>query len=574
MNRKTSRGGEFLVNDIDCRDVFTPEDFTDEHRQIAETTRQFVANEILPINGEIEAKNFALLVEKLKECAELGLMMIDVPEEYGGLELDKVTSMLVMEQMAFARNFGLSYMVQTGIGMLPLVFYGSARQKDQYLGKLFRAEMIGAYCLTEPGAGSDALGAKTTAVLSGDGSHYIVSGTKQFSSNAGFADLLTIFAKVDKVHFTAFLVERGFAGLAFGPEEKKMGMHGSSTRQVILDNVRVPVDNVLGEVGRGHKIAFNVLNIGRFKLGAFCVGQGKYALSEGARYANERRQFDVPISSFGAIREKLADVTAMTFASESVVYRLAGMIDDRLATLEKGGENYYLDYLKGVEEYAAECALTKVFCSEAAATSIDEMLQVHGGYGYIAEYPIEQLYRDERVQRIYEGTNEINRLLIPNLLIRKGIGRETLGQVPEVDATRDFAAEKTLIRAMKETCLALTGQSTTRFGAELAAEQEILLTLANAAIAIFALESTVLRAEKACAAATERKRELYRAVVTQCSFTARQQFINAAEKCASFLGDDTALAALAGVSSYRAQGLLAAKRLVAEATSQAEKYIF
>lgn len=574
MQRKTGSGGEFLVQDIDCREVFTPEDFTDEHRQIAETTEQFVAKEILPVNGEIEAKNFALVVQKLKECAELGLMMIDVPEEYGGLELDKATSMLVMERMAFAKNFGLSYMVQTGIGMLPLVFYGSARQKDRYLGKLTRAELIGAYCLTEPGSGSDALGAKTTATLSGDGSHYILSGTKQFSSNAGFADLFTIFARVDKVHFTAFLVERGYAGLGFGPEEKKMGMHGSSTRQVILDNVRVPVENVLGEVGRGHKIAFNVLNIGRFKLGAFCVGQGKYALAEGARYANERRQFDVPISSFGAIREKLADVTAMTFASESVVYRLAGLIDDRLATLEKGGENYYLEYLKGIEEYAAECALAKVFCSEAAARSIDEMLQVHGGYGYIAEYPIEQLYRDERVQRIYEGTNEINRLLIPNLLIRKGIGGKSLDPAPEAGATGDFAAEKRLIRAMKETFPELTAHAIKRFGAEVAAEQEILLALADAAIQVFALESSVLRAEKASAAATEKKRELYRAVVTLCSFAARRQFIDAAERCASFLGDDPSLAAMAGVSSYRAGGLLAAKRLLAEATSQAEKYIF
>ncbi len=574
MNRKTGSGGEFLVRDIDCREVFTPEDFTDEHRQIAETTEQFVAGEILPVNGEIESKNFDLLVQKLKECAELGLMMIDAPEEYGGLELDKATSMLVMERMAFAKNFGLTYMVQTGIGMLPLVFYGSGRQKDRYLGKLLRAEMIGAYCLTEPDSGSDALGAKTTATLSGDGSHFILSGTKQFSSNAGFADLFTIFAKVDKAHFTAFLVERGFAGLAFGPEEKKMGMHGSSTRQVILDDVRVPVENVLGEVGRGHKIAFNVLNIGRFKLGAFCVGQGKYALAEGARYANERRQFGVPISSFGAIREKLADVTAMTFASESVVYRLAGLIDDRLATLEKGVENYYLDCLKGIEEYAAECALAKVFCSEAAARSIDEMLQVHGGYGYIAEYPIEQLYRDERVQRIYEGTNEINRLLIPNLLIRKGINGKSLDPAPEAGATGDFAAEKRLIRAMKETCRALTGHIIKRFGADVAAEQEILLALADAAIQIFALESPVLRAEKASAAATKKKREMYRAVVTLCSFAARRQFIDAAEKCASFLGDDTSLAAMAGVSSYRAGGLLAAKRLIAEATSQAEKYIF
>jgi alkylation response protein AidB-like acyl-CoA dehydrogenase len=574
MAHTICNGGEYLVKDIDCRDVFTPEDFSDEHKQIADTTEQFVTGEIMPINGEIEAKDFELVVEKLKQCAELGLMMIDAPEQYGGLELDKATSMLVMERMAFARNFGLSYMVHTGIGMLPLIYYGTAEQKERYLGRLIKAEMIGAYCLTEPGSGSDALGAKTTATLSGDGRHYLLSGTKQFSSNAGFADLFTIFAKVDKVHFTAFLVERTAAGLSFGPEEKKMGMHGSSTRQVILDNVRVPVENLLGEVGKGHKIAFNVLNVGRLKLGAFCVGQEKYALSEGARYANERRQFNVPISSFGAIREKLADVTAMTFASEAVVYRLAGLIDDRLATIAKGTENYYVDYQKGIEEYAAECALAKVFCSEAAARSIDEMLQVHGGYGYIAEYPIEQLYRDERVQRIYEGTNEINRILIPGLLIRKGIGGKALDPAFEAAAIGDFAAEKQLLRGMKRTCLALTDRIVELFGAGAAGEQEILLALADAAIQIFALESAVLRAEKASAAVTEKKQELYRAVVTLCTFTARQQFCNAAEKCAVFIGDDTPLAAMAAVTAYKPGGLLAAKRLIADATSQAEKYIF
>jgi len=574
MARKIYNGGEYLVQNINCRDVFTPEDFTDEHKQIAETIEQFVAGEILPINEAIESKNFDLVVQKLKECAELGLMMIDTPELYGGLELDKATSMLVMEKMAFARNFGLSYMVHTGIGMLPLVFYGTARQKDRYLRKLIHAEMIGAYCLTEPGSGSDALGAKTTAMLSADGSHYVLSGTKQFCSNAGFADLFTVFAKVDKVHFTAFLVERIFAGLEFGPEEKKMGMHGSSTRQVILDNVRVPVENVLGEVGKGHKIAFNVLNVGRFKLGAFCVGQEKYALSEGARYANERQQFNVLISSFGAIREKLADVTAMTFASEAFVYRLAGLLDDRLATIDKGIENYYTLYLKGIEEYAAECALTKVFCSESAAKSIDEMLQVHGGYGYIAEYPIEQLYRDERVQRIYEGTNEINRILIPSLLIRKEIGGKALGPGFEIAETGDFAAEKHLLQGMKRTYLALTDHIVKVFGPGITGEQEILLALADTAIQIFGLESAVLRAEKSSLAATEKKQELYRAVVTLCTFTARQHFVNAAEKCAVFLGNDSPLAAMKAVTSYKTRGLLAAKQLIAKATSQAERYIF
>ena len=573
MAEKIYSGGEYLVRDIKFQDVFTPEDFTDEQKQIAETTDRFIAKEILPNNEAIELRGFDLVVQKLKECAELGLMMIDVPEQYGGLELDRVTSMLVMEKMAFARNFGLSYMVHTGIGMLPLVFYGSAGQKERYLGKLIRAEMIGAYCLTEPGSGSDALGAKSTAMLSQDGSHYILNGTKQFISNARFADLFTVFAKIDKEHFTAFLVESTSAGLELGPEEKKMGMHGSSTCQVNFVNVCVPVDNVLGEVGKGHKIAFNVLNVGRLKLGAFCVGQEKYALAEGARYANERKQFNVPISSFGAIREKLADVTAMTFASEAIVYRLAGMIDDRLARIEKGNENYYIDYLKGIEEYAAECALAKVFCSEAAARSIDEMLQVHGGYGYIAEYPIEQLYRDERVQRIYEGTNEINRMLIPSLLIRKAIGVKALDSGVEAGATGAFVAEKQLLLGMKRIYPALADVIVKRFGAKLAAEQELLLALADAAIQIFALESSVLRAEKSSGAATEIKRELYRAVVTLCAFSTKHHFVEAVEKCAAFIGDDMPLE-MAAVSSYKSAGLLGAKRLIADAASGAEGYIF
>ena len=574
MTEVLRNGGDFLIRETDCGDIFTPGDFSDEHRQIAATTEQFVADRIQPVNEAIETGDFELVVAMMRECAELGLMMIDAPEEYGGLELDKATSMLVMEKMAFARNFGLTYMAHTGIGMLPLIYYGTADQKERFLDRLTRAELIGAYCLTEPGSGSDALGAKSTATLSEDGEYYILSGTKQFSTNSGFADLLTIFAKVDKVHFTAFLVERGTPGLSFGPEERKMGLHGSSTRQVILDKARVPVENLLGEVGRGHKIAFNVLNVGRFKLGALCVGQMKYALAEGARYANERRQFNAPIASFGAIREKLADVTALTFTSESVVYRLAGMIDARLATLGRQAADYYTRYQQGIEEYAAECAMVKVFCSEAAARAIDEMLQVHGGYGYIAGHPIEQLYRDERVQRIYEGTNEINRLLIPGLLLRKGIGTRAPHHLPEDAATADFAAEKRLLHGMKRIYSSLAGLVAQKFGTQAAGEQEILLTLADAVIEIFALESAVLRAEKASAAATGSRQALYRAAALICAFRARRQFIMAAEQCAVYAEDDVLQASIDTALAYSGSGLLAAKRLLADATGEAEKYIF
>lgn len=568
-------GGEFLVSEIDCQSVFTPEDFTDEHKQIAHTTEQFVLNEIQPVNDRIEAKDFELLVTKLKQCAELGLMMIDAPEEFGGLDLDKVTSMVVTEKLAWSLNFGLTYMCHTGIGMLPLTYYGTRAQKERYLTRLVNAEIIGAYCLTEPNSGSDALGARTSATLAADGTHYILNGTKQFITNSGFADLFTVFAKVDKKHFTAFLVERSFPGLSFGPEEKKMGMHGSSTRQVILDGVRVPKENVLGEIGKGHKIAFNVLNIGRFKLGALCVGQEKYALSEGARYANERRQFGVQIATLGAIREKLADMTALTFASEAVVYRLAGMIDSRLAVLDKNADNYYVDYQKGIEEFAAECAITKVFCTEAAAKVIDEMLQVHGGYGYIGEYPIEQMYRDERVQRIYEGTNEINRLLIPGILMRQLVSEQVQGAELDVsDISGLFIKEKQLLRGMKQIYLSLSDDAVRQFGKEVGNEQEIMLALADLAIQIFALESVVLRAEKASLASNDARSAQYQAVVRVYAFIGRRQFISAMEKCALFLENDDSVKSFETNIFLWSNDLLAAKRFLADAASQAERYIF
>lgn len=571
-------GGEYLLRETGYNDLFIPEDFSDEHKQIGDTTEQFVLNEVQPVNEEIEAKNFELLVDLIRKSGELGLLMIEAPEEYGGLELDKVTSMLVTEKLGYSGNFGTTYMVQTGIGMLPLVYYGTAGQKERYLEKLTTGEFIAAYCLTEPGSGSDALGASSTATLSEDGKHYILNGTKQFISNAGFADLFTVFAKIDKEHFTGFLLERTFEGLEIGPEEKKMGMLGSSTCQVIMNNVKVPVENLLGEAGKGHKIAFNVLNIGRFKLGALCVGQVKYALEEGARYANERKQFNTPISKFGAIKEKLANVTADNFAAESVVYRIAGLIDNRVATIDKGSDDYYAQYLKGIEEYAAECAIAKVFCTEVSTRGIDEMLQIHGGYGYVSEYPIEQLYRDERVQRIYEGTNEINRMLIPGIFLRKGINSDAAETV-ELAAVNNtlFSDEKSVVRGMKSIYLALSGIAEQKLGADLAREQEILLALADVAIQAFALESALLRAEKMYGNASETKKQLLEAVIKVFTYSSKSNLVCAAERCAVFVkGDDAAslLDEVGGMVRYNCSGLLAAKRLLAEATSEAEKYIF
>lgn len=592
MAEKIIKGGEFLIAEAPKGAIFTPEDFSDEQRQIAQTTEQFVINEILPHAEEIEHQNFDLVVQGMRRCGELGLLMIDAPEEYGGLELDKATSMLVGEKMSTAGSFCVAYSAHTGIGTLPLVYYGTKEQKEKYLEKIITGEWIAAYCLTEPGAGSDALGARATATLTPDGKYYLLNGTKQFITNGGFAQLFTVFAKIDKEHFTAFLVERDFPGVTIGPEEKKLGIKGSSTTQVILDDAKVPVGNLLGEIGKGHKIAFNVLNVGRFKLGASVTGASKQALAEGVKYANERKQFGQPISAFGAIQEKIADMAAALFACESLVYRLAGLLDDKLATIEKGIPNYYEEYQKGIEEYAPECAIAKVFCSDVLARVVDEVVQIHGGYGFVSEYPAERYYRDERINRIFEGTNEINRLLIPGMILRKAMKGELPLQkeamkafeslmTPSFEAPEEgipFAAERMLLRNLKAIFLILSGAAVQKFQDRLQNEQEILLAAADLAIHIFALESTVLRAEKIYAAATDRKKELLQAAVQVTAFNAAEEAGRAARKGAFYVEEgDTLTMILSGIrrfAKYDATGLLTSKRRLAAATIESEKYVF
>lgn len=592
MADRLLKGGEYLIAETPCADVFTPEDFTDEQRQMGETTEQFIENEILPHIEEIDKQNFDIVVEGMRKAGELGLLMMDSPEEYGGLELDKASGMLVSEKIAYSGAFSVAFTAHTGIGTLPLIYYGTPEQKEKYLEKLTSGEWISAYCLTEPGSGSDALGAQATAVLSEDGKHYILNGTKQFITNGGFAELFTVFAKIDKEHFTAFLVERSFDGLIVGPEEKKLGIKGSSTTQIILDNCRVPVENLLGEKGKGHKIAFNVLNIGRFKLGACVTGAAKGALVDGIKYANERKQFNTPIAQFGAISEKIADLTADIFASESLVYRIAGLLDEKLATIEKGIDNYYDEYLKGIEEYAPECGISKVFCSEVLAKTVDEVLQIHGGYGFVSDYPAERYYRDERINRIFEGTNEINRLLIPGMILRKSLKGELPLQAEamkafealmtpsfdEIDDEIPFAREKALISNLKTLFLILAGAGVQKHMDKLANEQEILLTAADVAIQIYALESTVLRAEKNLAGVSEKKQELLKAAVKVFAFEATEIAGTAAKKGAFYIEEgDTLTMILSGVrrfAKYDATGLLEAKRLLARAACEEEKYIF
>ena len=592
MAKRIFKGGEYLVAEVGSSEVFTPEDFTDEQKQIAETTEQFVTNDILPHAEEIEHQDFAKVVEGMRKCGELGLLMIDAPEEYGGLELDKATSMLVGEKIGPSGSFSVAFAAHTGIGTLPLIYYGTKAQKEQYLEKIISGEWISAYCLTEPESGSDALGARATATLSEDGKYYLLNGTKQFITNGGFADLFTVFAKIDKEYFTAFLVEKTFPGLVVGAEEKKLGIKGSSTTQIILDNCQVPVENLLGEIGKGHKIAFNVLNVGRFKLGAGVTGAGKGALAVGIKYANERKQFGQTIGSFGAIREKLADMTSELFAAESLVYRLAGLLDTKLATIDKSLPNYYEEYQKGIEEYAPECAIAKVYCSDVLGEVVDEVVQIHGGYGFVSEYPAERFYRDERINRIFEGTNEINRLLIPGMILRKAMKGELPLQKEAMkafeslmtpsfetpDESLPFARELALVQNLKTVFLIIAGAAVQKFQDKLVHEQEILLTAADMAIQVFALESAVLRCAKAFPKASERKQGLLEAVAKACAFGACERFATAARKGAFFVEEGDTLAMIgSGIrrfAKYDASGLLQAKRLLAEAALEAEKYIF
>ena len=592
MAARLFKGAEYLVTDATKDDVFTPEDFTEEQRAIADTVDQFVEEEIAPVRDRLEHQEAGVAVALMRKAGDAGLLMIDAPEAYGGLALDKATSMLAAERMGAGGSFSVAYAAHTGIGTLPLVYYGTDAQKDRYLGKLLTGEWSAAYCLTEPEAGSDALGGRATATLTPDGKHYLLDGTKQFITNGSFADLFTVFARVDRKHFTAFLVERTTPGVTVGPEEKKLGIKGSSTTSVIFEGAKVSVENVLGEIGKGHKIAFNVLNVGRFKLGAAVTGAAKHAFKAGAAYANARKQFGVPIARFGAIQEKLADLTAGIFASESIVYRLAGLIDDRLATIPKDTSGYYESYQQGIEEYAIECAIAKVFCSEVLADVVDEVVQIHGGYGFIQEYPAEQYYRDERINRIFEGTNEINRLLVPGTILRRALKGElplqreamkamealTTPSPDELDPALPFAAERAVLGGLKRTFLVVAGAAVQRHREALKDEQEALLALADVAIQIFAMESVLLRAERISPRLPESRRANVAAAVKAHTFGAVEKIATAARRAAFYVAEgDTLTVLLGGIrrfTKYDATGLLEAKRRLAAAALEAERYPF
>ena len=504
-------GGEFLISNATPEEVFTPEDFTDEHRMIMDMAKDFVEKEIRPIEDKLEEKDHDLTLSLLAKAGELGLLGTDVPEEYGGMGLDKVSTTVVTEALGTAGSFAVVYGAHTGIGSLPIVYFGTEEQKKKYLPKLASGQWCGAYCLTEPGAGSDALNAKTKAVLSEDGKHYIINGEKLFITNAGWASSFIVYAKVDGEKFTGFIVEKDFKGVSTGKEEKKMGAHGSSTRPVILEDAEVPVENVLYEVGKGHKIAFNILNIGRWKLGAASVGGCKGCVTQSVKYANGRIQFKVPISSFGLIKTKLADMAVKGFMSDSVMYRLAGMFDGKLGTLDAEAKKSGAENAKAIEEYAAECSIAKVYGSETLGFCVDEYVQILGGYGYCAEYPAERYYRDSRINRIWEGTNEINRMLIPGTLMQRAM-KGRLNLLQEAQAIAGFlmgysplsvqlsdtplALQEHMIRMAKKIALMVAGGAAMKFQQNLAKEQEVLGKVADIIIEIFAMESGLLRTLK------------------------------------------------------------------------------
>jgi alkylation response protein AidB-like acyl-CoA dehydrogenase len=504
-------GGSFLLEDRAPEEVFTPEDFSPEQRQIAETAARFAKEQILPATAQIEAKEAGLMRGLLRQAAELGFTAVDVPEEYDGLGLDKTTSALVADYISVNASFSTAFGAHAGIGTLPLIWYGTEAQKQRYLPRLASAEWVGAYALSEATSGSDAMNIRTRAVLSPDGAEYILNGEKMWISNAGFADLFTVFAKIDGEKFSAFLVERDTPGFSIGKEEHKLGIRGSSTCALVFSDCRIPMENLLGEAGKGHHIAFNILNMGRFKLGAACVGGGRMAVEQGIRYAKERVAFGKPIAEFGLIQRKIASSATLLYVTESMSYRTSGMMDAALAALSSEAAHSPREIQKRIEEYAVECSILKVFSSEMLDQVADELVQIMAGYGYVEDYPAERIYRDARINRIFEGTNEINRLIITGWLMKRALS----GQLPLLPAIKRLmdeimqppsfeseeaegllAREAKVLASLRKIFLLAAGAASQRFMTALQDEQEVMADLADCIAAIYALESALLRARK------------------------------------------------------------------------------
>ena len=512
MAEKTIRkGGSFLFEEVPAADVFTPEDFSEEHQMIISTTDRFVKNEVTPNMEKLEHKDWDLNRKFMLKVGELGLLGTDIEEKYGGSHMGSITSLIISEHTAAAGSFGVTLNCHAGIGSMPLVLFGTKSQKEKYLPLMVRGEKIGAYALTEPEAGTDALSIKTTAVLSPDGKYYKLDGTKQFITNGAFADIIFTYAKVGGDKFTAFILERGFEGISTGSEEKKMGIRGSSTCSIFLDGARVPVENVVFDIGRGHVVAFNILDIGRFKLAAVCVGAAKLAIEDSVKYAKQRKQFGKSICEFGLIKHKLAEMATRTYMLESMVYRTGGLIEGILDTLDPAAEDIGRQTAKSISEYAVECSINKVFGSEVEGYVADETVQIYGGYGYIEEYPAERIYRDSRITRIFEGTNEINRVIITGWLMRQALKNELplfteaeniKAKLPTMKPIRPGAKDgplgyqRKLVDRAKRIFVFLAGAAAQKYGMAIEEQQEILGLLADIAQEIYAMESGLLRALK------------------------------------------------------------------------------
>ena len=588
-------GGSFLITDQTPADCFFPEDFTDEHKQIAETTANFAINEIMPASDQIEAKDFTVTRRLLKEAAELGLTAVDIPEEYGGLEMDKASSAIVAENIAKQASFSVAFSAHVGIGTLPLVWYGTAEQKKKYLPRIASGEIVCAYALSESTSGSDAVNARTRAVLSADGKTYTLNGEKMWISNGGFADLYTVFAKcaipngpdAGKEKLTAFLIERGTAGFTQGKEEHKLGIRGSSTCPLILTDCVIPAENMIGEVGKGHHIAFNILNVGRYKLGNAAIGGGRLALNNGIRYAIDRRAFDKSISEFGLIQEKIANCATGIFVGGAICYRTVGLIDKALAGVDK---NDTKQIQKRIEEYAVECSIVKVWASEMLGMVVDEVLQIFAGYGYVEEFPAERAYRDARINRIFEGTNEINRLIITGWLmksamsgklalmpaIKKLMDEVMAGPSAKIDREGPLADELNQLSNAKKLTLFVAGAATQKYMQQIADQQEVMGTIADMIIEVFAMESAILRAEKIAASQPGEAAAIYVAMARIYSDKAMSTIELGARKVIAAVAEGdmlrTQLTILRRLSKHDSADTIGLRRQVARYILQAGKY--
>jgi alkylation response protein AidB-like acyl-CoA dehydrogenase len=583
-------GGSFLLEERNPDDVFTPEDFTEEHLQIAKTAEEFATNEILPAADKLEHKDWALSRQLIKHASDLGLTSVDIPEAYGGTEMDKVTSCVIADKIAKYAGFATTWGGHTGIGTLPIVYFGTEEQKKKYLPRLAAGEIVGAYALSESSSGSDALNCRARAQLSPDGKYYILNGEKMWITNAGFADLFTVFAKVDGEKFTAFLVEKDFPGFAVGAEEHKMGIRGSSTCPLILNDCKVPVENLLGEVGKGHVIAFNILNVGRFKLGAMCVGGARNSLQHAVEYAKQRKAFGKVIADFGLVREKLADMAVGVFTGESMVYRTIGMIDVALSEIDKSAAKAAAEIRKAIEEYAVECSILKVWGSEMVDMVVDETVQIFGGYGFVEEYPAERAYRDARVNRIFEGTNEINRLIITGWLLKRAMS----GQIPLLPAIKKLmdevlsgpsmseapegplSAERAMLANAKKIALFTSGAASQKYMQQLVDQQEIMGALADIVIETYAAESALLRAQKMVERQGESAASLPVAMARVYLQHALEKIELSARKVITAIADGdmlrTQLAILKRLSKYEPFNTIALRQQIAQRVIETGKY--